>query len=576
MKNKKPTAINHLLTEEGEKLLKNKLSPYDTVYPRPQMARDSFFSLNGEWDFAAYGGDGKWEKITVPYPPESLLSGICRSMGKLPYLQYRRTFTLPEGFVKDRVILHFGAVDNLTCVFINGKKAGTNEGGYLHFEFDITDLATEGENSIEVNVVDDSKDLAYPYGKQRYDRGGMWYTPVSGIWQTVWLESVPEKYIKRIKITPYADHAVIETEAEGMTDGEIILHTESGETTVILRDNRAEIVPETVNLWSPENPYLYRFTLKMGEDTIDSYFALRTLESKTVDGIPRLCLNGDPYFFHGLLDQGYYSDGIYTPASPKCYEDDILTAKKLGFNTLRKHIKIEPEIFYYYCDLHGMVVFQDMVNNGSYSFIRDTALPTLFMRFFPDKLLNKDLRVRHIFHQTMEDTVKTLYNHPCICYWTIFNEGWGQFDSTATYEKFEKLDTTRFIDTASGWYHPEKSHVESQHIYFKPYKLTRSYSLPVVLSEFGGYSCKLPEHSANMARTYGYKAFETVESLEDAIVSLYENEIAPAIKKGLCASILTQLTDVEDEVNGLITYDRKKLKVTEEKMRELSKKLTVK
>ena len=565
----KNTEILQLYTEEGERLKNGAPLAYHTAYPRPQMVRDSFFSLNGEWYFSANGGET--ERITVPFPPESLLSGICRGMGKRAYLKYERSFTLPEGFIKDRVLLHFGAVDQLAYVKINGRSVGTHEGGYLPFEFDITETLTDGENLIEVTAVDDTEDKTLPYGKQRYDRGGMWYTPVSGIWQSVWLESVPEKHVSALRITADTVGAVIE--AEGVTEGEITVTTPDGEEKIPLINGKATVKPRNIRLWSPDAPYLYRFTLKTGEDEISSYFALRAVDVKTVNGIPRICLNGSPVFLHALLDQGYYSDGIYTPASPECYERDILTAKALGFNTLRKHIKIEPEYFYYYCDLHGMLVMQDMVNNGSYSFIRDTALPTVFMKSFPDKLLNRDKRVRENFLTHTKDTVKLLYNHPCVCYWTVFNEGWGQFEADKAYRFLRSLDRSRVIDTASGWFHPKESDVESIHTYFKPFKLKKGKTLPTVLSEFGGYSCKIAESSVNLEKTYGYKPFDTPEELENALVTLYENEIIPAVKDGLCGSVLTQLTDVEDEVNGLITYDRKRLKVSAEKLLPISEKL---
>ena len=565
----KKIELLQLYTEEGEKLKNGAPLAYHTVYPRPQMERNSFFSLNGQWDFAANGE--KWEQITVPFPPESLLSGIGRSVGFISFLQYRKRFTLPDGFVKSRVLLHFGAVDQCAAVKINGETVGTNAGGYLPFELDITDALKDGENEIEVTVTDDMTDKSFPYGKQRYNRGGMWYTPVSGIWQSVWLESVTEQYIKSIKITPTTTGAIIKT--EGVTDGELTVTTPEGEEKFTVENGEVTVNPRNIRYWSPEAPYLYRFTLKAGEDEIRSYFAIRTVETKTVNGIPRICLNGSPIFLHALLDQGYYSDGIYTPASPECYEQDILTAKKLGFNTLRKHIKIEPELFYYYCDLHGVIVMQDMVNNGSYSFLRDTLLPTVFMKSFPDKLLNRDDKVRDFFFKQMKDTVKALYNHPCICYWTIFNEGWGQFDSTVAYRFMKTLDSTRTVDTASGWYHPKESEVESVHCYFKPFRLKKDKKLPTVLSEFGGYSLQIAEHTVNLAKSYGYKAFATREDFENAIIKLYETEIIPAVKDGLCGAVLTQITDVEDEINGLITYDRKAIKVSEERMNEIAKKL---
>lgn len=556
----KKTEVIHLYTEEGERL---QGTPWN-VYPRPQLRRDSFFCLNGEWRFLA--NDGMWETIRVPFPPESLLSGICRDMGKRPILAYRKSFKLPEGFVRDRVLLHFGAVDQIARITLNGHFLGEHRGGYEAFCFDITDALAD-DNLLEVVVTDEMNTHVLPYGKQRRDHGGMWYTPVTGIWQTVWCESVSRDYIRALRIITDANGARIV--AEGVDGGTVTVTTPDGEHRFPLAQGVAHIRLEHPRLWSPEAPYLYDFTVTAGEDEVRSYFALRTLSVETVDGIPRLCLNGKPYFFHGLLDQGYFSDGIYTPAAPECYERDILEMKRLGFNTLRKHIKVEPEQFYYDCDRLGMVVFQDMINNGAYSFLRDTALPTLGMKKLSDRHLHRDKATREAFRDGMASTVRQLENHPCICYWTIFNEGWGQFDSAAQYEFFKTLDSTRFIDTASGWFQGAPSDVESLHVYFKPFKPTPS-EKPLVLSEFGGYSYKPAGHVFNPRKTYGYRFFEDREAFESALIALYENEILPAIGKGLCAAIYTQVSDVEDETNGLMSYDRRMTKVDAEKMRQLA------
>jgi len=306
--------------------------------------------------------------------------------------------------------------------------------------------------------------------------------------------------------------------------------------------------------------------------TVYSYFACRTLSVGEVKGVPRLLLNGKPYFFHGLLDQGYFPDGIFTPAHPSRYEKDILAAKALGFNTLRKHIKIEPEQFYYDCDRLGMIVFQDMVNNGHYSFLRDTALPTLGLKRRNDRRLHRDGATRAAFLAAMEQTVTALANHPSICYWTVFNEGWGQFDSTAAFERLRALDSTRFIDTASGWFYPEKSDVESPHVYFKPVKC-RPNKRPLVLSEFGGYSLAVRDHIFNPNKVYGYRKFKDKKAFQAALLALYENEILPAVKEGMSGAIYTQITDVEDEINGLYTYDRKHCKVDADVMRALAARL---
>ena len=565
---KKNKQLVHLLTEAGEALQADPTAiPWNT-YPRPQMKRESFYCLNGEWEIHIGDADAP-QSIRVPFCPESLLSGVGMPPSDLFTADYRRTFTLPEGFNKGRVLLHFSAVDSRANIFLNGERIGFHEGGYEAFSFDVTDYLGD-ENLLEIECWDNLKYHVLPYGKQRKDRGGMWYTPVSGIWQTVWLESVPETYVKSLRIDATADTATIM--AEGVTEGTLTVTTPDGNLSFPLTDRKATVKIPSPRLWSPEDPYLYEFTLEAGEDKVQSYFALRTLEIKQVNGIPRLCLNGDPVFLHALLDQGYWSDGIYTPASPACYEEDILAMKSLGFNTLRKHIKVEPEQFYYDCDRLGMLVMQDMVNNGHYSFLRDTALPTIGIKKFSDKRLHRDKSTRKAFFDGMEATVNQLRNHPCIIYWTVFNEGWGQFDGNAAYARLRALDDTRFIDTASGWFKVTDTDVDSEHIYFKPVKLKYG-EKPMVLSEFGGYSYKPEGHVFNPVNTYGYRFFKEQADFENALIQLYEDEIIPAVAKGLCGAVYTQVSDVEDETNGLLSYDRRVCKVAIAPMKRIAEEI---
>ena len=564
MSAKKKQQLLHLLTSEGEALQKDPTAiPWNT-YPRPQMKRDSFFCLNGEWDLSIDGG--AVQSILVPFCPESILSGVCMPSTDAVRLIYCSCFSLPENFSKGRTILNFGAVDQETQVYLNGHFVGSHRGGYESFSFDVTNYL-EWDNQLTVEIWDDLCSHTLPYGKQRKDRGGMWYTPVSGIWQTVWLESVPETYIRSLRIDTAQDTATIT--AEGVTDGTVTVYTPEGTVTAPLVEGKATVKVPSPRLWSPEDPYLYDFTVEAGADRVESYFALRTLEIKEVNGIPRLCLNGSPYFLHALLDQGYWSDGIYTPAAPECYEQDILTMKSLGFNTLRKHIKVEPEQFYYDCDRLGMLVMQDMVNNGHYSFIRDTALPTVGLKKLNDKHLHRDKATRKAFYDGMESTVNQLRNHPCIIYWTIFNEGWGQFDGNAAYARLRELDPTRFIDTASGWFKVTNTDVDSEHVYFKPVKLKYS-DKPMVLSEFGGYAYKPEGHAFNPTGTYGYRFFGEQTDFENALIKLYEDEIIPAVEKGLCGAVYTQVSDVEDETNGLLSYDRKVVKVDADRMMKIA------
>ena len=554
-----------LMTPWGEELKNSGETPWQ-VYPRPQLVRESYVNLNGEWDFCvrpetAFPGEYD-HKILVPFCPESQLSGLQFHPEDGKYLFYRRSFTLPEGFNRGRVLLHFGAVDQKADIYVNQKHLCHHLGGYESFSVDITDALQE-ENELIVRAVDDLRDKSQPYGKQTLKRGGMWYTPVSGIWQTVWLESVPETYIRRLNIENRG-YAVIIT-AEPALEGTIRI-PELGEFPL-----GSTITPEDAHLWSPEDPYLYRFTVEAGEDRVESYFAIRSLEIKEVDGYQRLCLNGKPYFFHGLLDQGYWPDGLLTAPAPEAYAFDITEMKRLGFNTLRKHIKVEPEQFYYDCDRLGMIVFQDMVNNGPYNFLRDTALPTVGLQKLDDRFLNRNEKNRREFLRQTENTVRQLKNHPCICYWTIFNEGWGQFDSDNVCDKFRLLDDTRFIDSTSGWFRRSNTDVDSRHVYFKPVKLEGA-DKPLVLSEFGGYSYKPEGHVFNTEQTYGYGKFADADAFADAVEKLYLTEILPAFEKGLCAAIYTQVSDVEDETNGLLSYDRKVTKLDAARMTAIAEK----
>ena len=562
-------ALEKLYTPAGEALPD---TPWQ-AYPRPQLKRESYLNLNGEWEFTALPESlarelpvGYDRKILVPFCPESPLSGIQAHHGEDEHLFYRRAFTLPEGFRRGRVLLHFGAVDQYAEVYVNGKQVGSHLGGYEHFSFDITDCL-QTENTLEVHCTDDLRSRVQPYGKQTLKRGGMWYTPVSGIWQTVWLESVPEVYVNELDIRVTLREATI-----------TIKPALSGTVTCEgkhypLENGVAVITPETVVHWTPETPHLYPFTVEAGTDSFESYFALRTLEVRKVGDYPRLCLNGAPYYFHGLLDQGYWPDGLFTPASPQCYADDILAMKALGFNMLRKHIKVEPDRFYYDCDRLGMVVFQDMVNNGDYSFLRDTVYPTFLSQFMDDRKLHRDEKTREAFLRAMEATVRQLKNHPCICCWTIFNEGWGQFDSTAAYRRLKGLDDSRFIDSTSGWFRGGETDVESLHIYFDMWHRMKPSDKPIVLSEFGGFTYSAPRHIFNPDKSYGYGTCKTKEELTARLEKIYRERVIPAVKKGLCASVYTQVSDVEDEINGLVTYDRRVVKPDKTTMCRLEEEL---
>lgn len=557
-----------------------------SIYPRPQLVRDSYFSMDGEWDFANTDSreiPKQWGSIQVPFPPQSILSSARdKEWGIEPLKEsfwYRKVFMLPHDFTADRgrILLHFGAADQIADVYINGRKAGFHEGGYLPFTVDATEyLHREGKNELAVRITDALWNK-YPYGKQCKKRGGMWYTEISGIWQSVWMEWVPEEYIEDLKITPSLQGVHMKVAHKGcgfwkkprkkivvqMPDG--IMEKEFCEDSIFIEIPNGQ-------LWSPEHPYLYQFTLQMEEDKVSSYFALRTVTIEERNGREWMCLNGEPYYFHGVLDQGYYSDGIYTAPSLTCFEDDIRFMKELGFNTLRKHIKIEPAYFYYMCDKLGMIVFQDMVNNGKYSFMQHTAMPTIKSMKKDDKKIKVPKDTKEFFEQHVRDTMSYLYSFPSVCYYTLFNEGWGQYESDRIYEDMKAYDSTRVIDSTSGWFWQEKSDVCSFHAYFHPIWLTET-KRPIMITECGGYSYRIQEHSFNPRDSYGYGTYHSKEEYTDAIICLYRNEVIPSIRLGMNGTVYTQLSDVEDETNGIYTYDRKVCKVEKERIAALWREL---
>lgn len=544
----------------------------DTVHPRPQLRRETWMDLNGKWDFAVQADDKTPEMfdrtILVPYCPESALSGIHNHFPEGSFLFYRRYVRLPEAAAGHRILLHVGAADQALTCYVNGIEIGSHTGGYTAFTMDITRAVRE-ENEILLRVRDDLTDTAFPRGKQSLTPGGMWYTPVSGIWQSVWLEWVPETYIQSLDIRADMTEAVLDT-GDASLFGTVTVMAPEGNVTLPLTGGRAVFRPETPRLWSPEDPYLYEFEITTGADRVSGYFALRSWDIRNVDGIPRLCVNGKPRFFHGLLDQGYWPDGIYTPPSPDCYRQEILAMKRMGFNTLRKHIKVEPEEFYYQCDKLGMFVFQDMVSNGDYSYLKDTILPTLGFQRKNDRRAHPDKRSRQMFLDNMKAQVLQLKNHPCIAMWTIFNEGWGQFDATAAYHTLKALDDSRFVCSCSGWFRGGESDVFSRHIYFGQWHHLKRTDKPLVLTEFGGICLAVDGHLYNPDKSYGYQSSKDSEDYRKKLLTLYRKHILPAIPKGLCAAIYTQVSDVEEEINGLLTYDRQVTKPDAEEMRCLS------
>ena len=575
-------SLRNLTTIWGENLTEKPLQEY----PRPQFARSSYVNLNGLWDYAITKTDEtptRYDgKILVPFSPESALSGVNRQLKPKEYLFYRTFFTLAKGFVKDVVLLNFGAVDSICDVFVNGQHLCHHEGGYNAFTVDITPALQEKDNELIVKVRDLTDTSYYTAGKQSTHRGGMWYTPQSGIWQTVWLESVPAQYVKSIRVTPNIDDATVTVEADCNFDEPLTVIVTDGGEEIVKADGVGAVTlrfPDgQFTLWSPENPHLYGLKIISRRDQVESYFGMRKFSVDTVGGFKRLMLNNKPYFHNGLLDQGYYSDGLYTAPSDEAMVYDIVTMKELGFNMLRKHIKVEPMRWYYHCDRLGMLVWQDMPSGGS----RQNKFTTLYLPFIGvgsiddskyGKFSRADEAGRQMFVREYTEMISQLYNCVSIATWVIFNEGWGQFDANKMTEYTLTLDTTRVIDQASGWHDQGGGDVKSLHVYFKKVKLPKDKNRVVCLTEFGGYSYKDEQHSFNPDGTYSYKKFNTLAEFNAGVQELYERDVIAQIDKGLSAAVYTQVSDVEDEVNGLLTYDRKVLKIDANMMRAINKKV---
>lgn len=546
-------------------------------YPRPQFVRDSYLNLNGTWNYIIKNNSNMPSKymaeITVPFSPETELSGVCRMLKPDEYLFYQKKFTLPDGFNKGRVFVHFGAVDQIATVYLNGKELGTHKGGYTPFKFELTKALIEnGENTLVVKVQDFSDTKSYSRGKQKSKRGGIWYTAQSGIWQTVWLESTPVEFLESVKITPDYDNEQVKFEYFGTDDVEVMIY--DGDNLIADTTDKVVKIPDFKS-WSPESPFLYDVVFKACGEQIKSYFGMRKFSVGTDNqGIKRLFLNNKPYFHNGLLDQGYYSDGYLTPPTNQAMENDVLFAKKAGFNMLRKHIKIEPLLWYHYCDVNGILVWQDMVNGGGEYGLEVSVIPFVNITLDDRNYRNfhrTDPEGRKLYYQELNETINHLYNCPCIAMWVPFNEGWGQFDSAKAYDMVKKLDSTRVVDTTSGWHDMGASDVISKHIYFTPIRV-KTGSKPYVLSEFGGFSMKIQNHTFNN-KMFGYKIYKTKESLTKAYSKLYNNVIIPQIKDGLSAAVYTQVTDVEDELNGLMTYDREIIKIDIDVLKKINERV---
>ena len=573
-------------TKWGESLDKNNILQ---EYPRPQFERNSYMNLNGEWDcsLTAINESNKESilytgKILVPFPIESWLSGIENlSLDPGMILYYKKIIDLSKLEDNGRFLLHFGAVDQTATLYINNKYIGEHDGGYHPFYFDITNYIVDiTKIEILLKVIDNYSANGAAFGKQGEPRKGIFYQKIGGIWQTVWIESVPKDYIKDVKITPNYDNNSVTffmTLEENITSNNFL----TGEVKILDENNAiissGEIKPfEEINLilpkdfksWSPEDPYLYKVEYTYGKDVVKSYFGMRKF-SIDVDenNIKRLFLNNKPYFQNGVLDQGFWSDGIYTAPSDEALKYDIQTMKDLGFNMLRKHIKIEPKRWYYHCDTLGMLVWQDQPSGGSFPYNR--ADESFYYTDDDYECYNRtNLIGRNNFYRDINRTLDNLYNSPCISTWVPFNEGWGQFDSVKIANMIKSIDKTRFVDHASGYVDHFGPDFRSLHIYFDTIKFEKDeMNRPIVLSEYGGYGLRVKGHLGTTEQ-FSYLMFGDKERLTMSIKKLLENEIYPNLKKGLCAAVYTQLSDVEQEINGFLTYDRKVLKVNAKEIKE--------
>ena len=540
-------------------------------YPRPQFKRDSYICLNGYWEYAIRKEDkipSKFDgQILVPFSPEVEKSGVNKTVLPDDYLFYKLHVELTKEFIKDKVILHFGAVDQIAEVFVNDQFVMKHIGGFLPFEMDIKPYLDDNKATIILRVQDTTNASYHSSGKQALKPEGIWYKPQSGIYMPVWLESLKTGYIESIKITPDIDEKVVKISFKSSNkSAKLNLKNQTYE----IEADKENIIPiKNMELWSPENPYLYEFTISNDVDEVSSYFAMRKVSlMQNEKGMKVIALNNQPYFMKGVLDQGYYQDGLLTPNSDEDYINDINLIKSLGFNVSRKHIKIESMRWYYHCDRLGLLVWQDFVNGCTkYDFWLNQV--PLFVRY---KI--SDHRYKKFFRENEEgrrealnefkETIDLLYNCPCIVYWTIFNEAWGQFDAKEIYQELKLIDPTRIYDHASGWHDQGSSDVKSMHIYKWKVKVPNRFKLKgraYVCSECGAYILDKRLKEAKKKEGFIYLLFNNKEDFQKEYIRFINEEIIPAKKRGMSGFIYTQLSDVEEEMNGFVTYDRKEIKV---------------
>ena len=552
-------------------------------YPRPQFKRDSYICLNGYWEYAIRTIESIPDvfdgQILVPYSPETEKSGVNKTVTPKDYLFYRLRYEIPQDFIKDKVILHFGAVDQIAELFINGKFVMKHVGGFLPFSCDIKPFLEDNKLEIILRIQDTTNSSYHSSGKQSLNPVGIWYKPQSGIYMPVWMESVKLGYIEKIKITPDIDKNLVKLQ---FISDEKTAKVELNGKIYDVKANEENIINIMwVKLWTPENPYLYHFKIYNSVDKVESYFAMRKVSLiKNKKGQFVIALNNEEYFMKGVLDQGYYQDGLLTPNTDEDYINDINLIKSLGFNVSRKHIKIESLRWYYHCDRLGLLVWQDFVNGCTkYDFWLNQV--PLFVRYkISDKKYKKFFREneegRKETYQEFLDTIDLLYNSPCIVLWTIFNEAWGQFDAKEIYEKLKAIDNTRLYDHASGWHDQGSSDVKSMHIYKWKVKVPSKHKIKnraFVCSECGAYILDKRLKETKKKEGFIYLLFNNKEDFQKEYVRFITQEIIPAKRAGMSAFIYTQLSDVEEEMNGFVTYDRKEIKVDVDKIKEINDKI---